>query len=62
MSNVSNINSEVLATAFNNLLNSVMASANNDKNIYLDDIPLYGKGSTVEQLGLKLNLNDDDDD
>ncbi|GBL51013.1 Mediator of RNA polymerase II transcription subunit 6 [Candidozyma auris] len=62
MSNVSNINSEVSATAFNNLLNSVMASANNDKNIYLDDIPLYGKGSTVEQLGLKLNLNDDDDD
>ncbi|CAN3363558.1 mediator of RNA polymerase II transcription subunit 6 [Diutina catenulata] len=23
--------------------------------IYLDDIPLYGKGSTVEMLGLKLN-------
>ncbi|KAF3989955.1 hypothetical protein FT663_02066 [Candidozyma haemuli var. vulneris] len=61
MSNVSNVNSEVSATAFNNLLSTVMASANNDKNTYLDDIPLYGKGSTVEQLGLKLNLNEEDD-
>lgn len=59
MSNVSNVNSEVSATAFNNLLSTVMAS--NNENMYLDDIPLYGKGSTVELLGLKLNLNDDDD-
>ncbi|GEQ70073.1 hypothetical protein JCM33374_g3749 [Metschnikowia sp. JCM 33374] len=52
---------EISATAFDNLLNNVVASTNNDKSIYLDDIPLYGKGSTVEQLGLKLNLDDDDD-
>ncbi|KAK6204700.1 MED6 mediator subfamily complex component-domain-containing protein [Scheffersomyces amazonensis] len=30
------------------------------KSIYLDDIPLYGKGSTVEMLGLKVNINNDD--
>lgn len=58
MNNVSNVNSEVLATAFNNLLNTVMAG-NSDKNTYLDDIPLYGKGSTVEMLGLKVNTEDE---
>ncbi|ABN64595.2 predicted protein [Scheffersomyces stipitis CBS 6054] len=31
-------------------------SADDRKNIYLDDIPLYGRGSTVEMLGLKVNL------
>lgn len=57
--NVSNMNSDISAGAFDNVLLSVMVS--NDKSIYLDDIPLYGKGSTVEQLGLKLNLYDDTD-
>lgn len=57
MSNVSNVNNDILAAAFDNLLNSVMASTNSDKSIYLDDIPLYGKGSTVELLGLKINLD-----
>lgn len=61
MSTVSNMNNEILASAFDNVLSSVMMSTNNDKSIYLDDIPLYGKGSTVEQLGLKLNLYDDTD-
>lgn len=56
MSNVSNVNNEILATAFDNLLSSVVATTSSEKSIYLDDIPLYGKGSTVEQLGLKLNL------
>lgn len=60
MSNVSNVNSEILASAFDNVLSSVIVSSTNDKSIYLDDIPLYGKGSTVEQLGLKLNLDTDD--
>lgn len=52
-------NAEISALAFDKLLNSVVASANNEGNTYLDDIPLYGKGSTVEQLGLKLNLDDE---
>lgn len=52
-------NNEILAASFNNLLGSILTSSGTDKNIYLDDIPLYGKGSTVELLGLKLNLNDD---
>lgn len=55
------VNNEILAVAFDNLLSSVMASSNSEKSIYIDDIPLYGKGSTVEQLGLKLNLQDDTD-
>lgn len=59
MSNVSNVNNEILVSAFDNVLSSVMVSNTSDKSIYLDDIPLYGKGSTVEQLGLKLNLYDD---
>lgn len=57
---VSNVNNEVSTTAFDNLLNSVM-TANSERGTYLDDIPLYGKGSTVELLGLKLNLHDDND-
>lgn len=57
MSNVSNVSSEILASAFDNVLSSVLVANTNDKSIYLDDIPLYGKGSTVEQLGLKLNLD-----
>lgn len=61
MTNVTAVNSEILSVAFDNLLSSVMASANSEKSIYIDDIPLYGKGSTVEQLGLKLNLQDDTD-
>lgn len=46
---------EVSASAFDSLLNSVVTSGNDS--IYLDDIPLYGKGSTVEQLGLKINTD-----
>lgn len=57
VSNVSNVNSEVSAEAFDSLLGTVVSTAG--KTTYLDDIPLYGKGSTVEQLGLKLNLYDD---
>lgn len=60
LSNVTNVNNDVLSMAFGNLLNSVMAT-NADKSTYLDDIPLYGKGSTVELLGLKLNLYEDND-
>lgn len=59
MSNVTNVNNEILASAFDNVLSSVMVANNNDKSIYLDDIPLYGSGSTVELLGLKLNLDGD---
>lgn len=55
-----NSNSDILASAFDNLLNSVITSSK-ENSIYLDDIPLYGKGSTVEQLGLKINLEDDGD-
>lgn len=50
---------EILAAAFDNLLGSVVANASSGKSIYIDDVPLHGKGSTVELLGLKLNLNDD---
>ncbi|KAG7661834.1 MED6 [[Candida] subhashii] len=32
---------------------------NESKQVYLDDIPLYGKGSTVEMLGVKVNLEED---
>lgn len=49
----------ILAPAFDNLLGSILTTSGNEKSIYLDDIPLYGKGSTVEMLGLRLNLNDD---
>lgn len=55
MSNVSNINNDISSLAFENLLNTVISSANNGKNTYLDDIPLYGKGSTLELLGVKLS-------
>lgn len=61
MANVAAVTSEIQPGAFDNLLSSVMASANSEKSIYIDDIPLYGKGSTVEQLGLRLNLQDDTD-
>lgn len=54
-------NNTILPNAFNNLLGSILNTAGTEKNIYLDDIPLYGKGSTVELLGLRLNLNDDND-
>lgn len=56
---VSKPSGEILAQAFDNVLGSVMAAASSDKSIYLDDIPLYGKGSTVEQLQLRLNLEAD---
>ncbi|WPK25090.1 hypothetical protein PUMCH_002392 [Australozyma saopauloensis] len=51
-------NNEILSQAFDNLLGSILATGT-EKSIYLDDIPLYGKGSTVEMLGVRLNLNDD---
>lgn len=50
------LNNEILSAAFDNLLNNVIKTSN--EGIYLDDIPLYGKGSTVESLGLKVNLDD----
>ncbi|OBA21654.1 hypothetical protein METBIDRAFT_41185 [Metschnikowia bicuspidata var. bicuspidata NRRL YB-4993] len=53
------VSTEVLAAAFENLLNSVVAPVAPEKSIYIDDIPLYGKGSTVEQLGLVVNLDDE---
>lgn len=34
-------------------------TATENNSIYLDDIPLYGKGSTVEMLGIKVNLEED---
>ncbi|EEQ39470.1 putative mediator of RNA polymerase II transcription subunit [Clavispora lusitaniae] len=61
MGNAVAVNSEISSSAFDSLLSSVMASASSEKSIYIDDIPLYGKGSTVEQLGSKLNLQDDTD-
>lgn len=45
---------EISSNTFDNLLKSVVNS-NNDS-IYLDDLPMYGKNSTVDQLNLKLNL------
>lgn len=46
---------EILATAFDKLLAGV-TNPGGEKFTYLDEIPLYGKGSTVELLGLKVNL------
>lgn len=51
--------SGILSSVFDSLLNNVLATTNSGQSIYIDDIPLYGRGSTVEQLGLKLNLNED---
>ncbi|KAI5967838.1 MED6 [Candida pseudojiufengensis] len=39
--------------AFNSLLDEITNESSNE--FYLDDIPLYGKGSTVEFLNLKTN-------
>lgn len=51
---LSNNNStEVSRGAFDNLLSGIVNSSS-DSSIYLDDIPLYGKGSTIEMLGLKI--------
>jgi mediator of RNA polymerase II transcription subunit 6 len=67
----SNAAIEITSGAFDNLLTNVVNSNNNSSinltgknfdsesnSIYLDDIPLYGKGSTVELLGLKVNLDE----
>lgn len=53
--NPSSTTNEISSTTFDNLLNGVMN--NNGLSIYLDDIPLYGKGSTVDQMSLKVNLD-----
>ncbi|CUM63298.1 uncharacterized protein PRCAT00000869001 [Priceomyces carsonii] len=45
---------EIQSAVFDNLLNGVIS---NDNSIYLEDIPLYGKGSTIEFLGLKSDPN-----
>lgn len=45
-------NIEITSGAFDSLLNDVV---NNDEHVYIDEIPLYGKGSTIESLGLKVN-------
>ncbi|KAI5952624.1 MED6 [Candida jiufengensis] len=44
----------ISSAAFDLLLNEVTNEASNE--IYLDDIPLYGKGSTIELLNLKTNV------
>lgn len=59
MSNVTNVSSETSAAAFDSLLSGVVATNTEKSRNYLDDIPLYGKGSTVEALGLRVNLEED---
>lgn len=44
---------ELLEHEFNSLLNNVVSASN--EWTYLDDIPLNGKGSTLEMLALKTN-------
>lgn len=56
-SNNNSSNTEILSGAFDGLLRSIINS-NNETSIYLDDIPLYGKGSTVELMSLKVNLDE----
>ncbi|KAI5961145.1 MED6 [Candida margitis] len=46
--------STIPTSAFDTLLTEVINNSTN-KN-YLEDIPLYGKGSTLESLGMKSNL------
>ncbi|CAK7901584.1 mediator of RNA polymerase II transcription subunit 6 [[Candida] anglica] len=58
IANNSTIN-KISSSTFDGLLSSVMNSA--EQGTYLDDIPLYGKGSTVERMDLKINLEDDDE-
>lgn len=68
---------EISANTFDSLLSSVVKSStgvllvpstgattpteDSVPSVYIDDIPLYGKNSTVELLGLKVNLDDDED-
>ncbi|RLV94931.1 Mediator of RNA polymerase II transcription subunit 6 [Spathaspora sp. JA1] len=65
----SNSQSEITSGVFDTLLNNVTQSNSeklpgtstnleneDNKLVYLDDIPLYGKGSTIEMLGLKTNF------
>ncbi|KAK6459629.1 mediator of RNA polymerase II transcription subunit 6 [Scheffersomyces xylosifermentans] len=53
------IQSSVVASTKNGGSNNSENSEPESKNMYLDGIPLYGRGSTVEMLGLKVNLGDD---
>lgn len=67
------LNLEVSASTFDSLLNNVIQSGipkvsatpnvgsttEENVSIYIDDIPMYGRGSTVEMFGLKVNLDDD---
>ncbi|KAG2736870.1 hypothetical protein G9P44_000960 [Scheffersomyces stipitis] len=56
LSNVVQSGANSAAAISKNGSTSSAESADDRKNIYLDDIPLYGRGSTVEMLGLKVNL------
>ncbi|CCE79483.1 Piso0_001548 [Millerozyma farinosa CBS 7064] len=55
-SSSSNANTEIPNAVFDSLLSDVITS--NKEGTYLDDIPLYGKGSTVESLNLVVNIDD----
>lgn len=57
LNNVVRNDKNVPVTAASSLNLAEMAPENSS--IYLDDIPLYGKGSTVEMLGIKVNLEED---
>ncbi|EGW31727.1 mediator of RNA polymerase II transcription subunit 6 [Spathaspora passalidarum NRRL Y-27907] len=45
------------ALATSNSQTEITSGSEDNKLVYLDDIPLYGKGSTVEMLGLKTNFD-----
>lgn len=57
LQNANNALNNILSTTFDGLLSTVINL--NDQGTYLDDIPYYGKGSTVEKFDLKINLEDD---
>ena len=50
---------EIPAAAFDHLLASVTAPSG-ERSMYIDDVPLYGIGSTVELLGLTVNLGSEE--
>lgn len=56
------LNNEISSSAFDSLLSDALLASNENgaESVYLDNIPLYGKGSTVEALGLKVNLESED--
>ena len=52
VSNGISTSTEIASGVFDTLLNDVVM---NDDHLYIDEIPLYGEGSTLERLGLKGN-------